>query len=164
MFPYKDENPSVLIPVVTIAIVAVNVACWTFVQGLGNEPALSTSVCELGLIPAEFLHRLPDRPRVDDEPVAGRDGLHRTLVARAPGAAVDERIGSPGAHDERTQARLAMAEEIRKTIDPYIAAGHAQIDNIIDPADTRHAIWKGLQVSRDKAVDRPWRKHGVLPV
>jgi acetyl-CoA carboxylase carboxyltransferase component len=66
--------------------------------------------------------------------------------------------------DERTQARLAMAEEIRKTIDPYIAAGHAQVDDIIDPADTRLAIWRGLQVSRDKTVDRPWRKHGVLPV
>jgi len=27
-----------------------------------------------------------------------------------------------------------------------------------------YAIWKGLQVSRTKVVDRPWRKHGVLPV
>ncbi|PYQ20993.1 MAG: rhomboid family intramembrane serine protease [Acidobacteria bacterium] len=70
MFPYKDENPSVLIPVVTIAIVAVNVACWIFVQGLGNEPALSTSVCELGLIPAEFLHRLPAGYAVQVSPAA----------------------------------------------------------------------------------------------
>src|SRR3989440_897463 len=30
--------------------------------------------------------------------------------------------------EERTQRRLEYAEEIRKTIDPYIAAGHAQID------------------------------------
>jgi acetyl-CoA carboxylase carboxyltransferase component len=66
--------------------------------------------------------------------------------------------------DERTQARLAMAEQIRRTIDPYIAAGHAQVDAIIDPADTRTAIWRGLQVARHKVVDRPWRKHGVLPV
>jgi acetyl-CoA carboxylase carboxyltransferase component len=35
---------------------------------------------------------------------------------------------------------------------------------VIDPAETRHAIWRGLQVSRAKRVDRPWRKHGVLPV
>ena len=26
------------------------------------------------------------------------------------------------------------------------------------------AIWRGLQLSRDKAIERPWRKHGVLPV
>ena len=62
------------------------------------------------------------------------------------------------------EARIVMAEQLRKNIDPYIAAGHAQGDDVIDPAQTRHAIWKGLQVSRTKSVDRPWRKHGVLPV
>ena len=35
---------------------------------------------------------------------------------------------------------------------------------MIDPAETRLAIWRGLQVSRTKQVQRPWRKHGVLPV
>ena len=61
-------------------------------------------------------------------------------------------------------AKIALAEEFRKNIDPYIAAGHAAVDAVIDPADTRFAIWQGLQVSRTKHVDRPWRKHGVLPV
>jgi acetyl-CoA carboxylase carboxyltransferase component len=65
---------------------------------------------------------------------------------------------------ERDAARIAMAEELRKNIDPYIAAGHAQVDAIIDPADTRAAICRGLAVSRTKVVQRPWRKHGVLPV
>ena len=65
---------------------------------------------------------------------------------------------------ERDAARIELAEEIRANIDPYIAAGHAQLDDVIDPAETRLAIWQGLQVSRDKRVDRPWRKHGVLPV
>ena len=65
---------------------------------------------------------------------------------------------------ERDEARIAMAEELRKNIDPYIAAGHAAVDDVIDPAETRHAIWRGLEVSRTKQVQRPWRKHGVLPV
>jgi acetyl-CoA carboxylase carboxyltransferase component len=65
---------------------------------------------------------------------------------------------------ERNDARIAMAEELRKNIDPYIAAGHAQVDDIIDPAETRVAICRGLSVSRTKTVQRPWRKHGVLPV
>ncbi|MBW3668799.1 MAG: acyl-CoA carboxylase subunit beta [Actinobacteria bacterium] len=65
---------------------------------------------------------------------------------------------------ERDEARIKMAEALRKNIDPYIAAGHAQIDDVIDPAETRHAIWRGLQVSKTKVVQRPWRKHGVLPV
>jgi acetyl-CoA carboxylase carboxyltransferase component len=42
---------------------------------------------------------------------------------------------------ERDQARVEMADQLRKNIDPYIAAGHAQVDDIIDPAETRHAIW-----------------------
>jgi acetyl-CoA carboxylase carboxyltransferase component len=65
---------------------------------------------------------------------------------------------------ERDEARIAMADELRKNIDPYIAAGHARIDDVIDPADTRLAIWRGLTVSATKQVQRPWRKHGVLPV
>ena len=65
---------------------------------------------------------------------------------------------------ERDEARIAMADELRKNIDPYVAAGHAAVDDVIDPAETRHAIWRGLQVSRTKQIDRPWRKHGVLPV
>jgi acetyl-CoA carboxylase carboxyltransferase component len=66
--------------------------------------------------------------------------------------------------DEQAAKRLELAEEIRQTIDPYLAAGHALVDDVIDPAETRAAIWRGLQLARDKTVDRPWRKHGVLPV
>jgi len=66
--------------------------------------------------------------------------------------------------EERAQFRIDMAEQFRKNIDPYVAAGHAQVDDIIDPADTRKAIIDGLRASATKQVDRPWRKHGVLPV
>jgi acetyl-CoA carboxylase carboxyltransferase component len=65
---------------------------------------------------------------------------------------------------DRNERKIALAEEYRKNIDPYIAAGHAAIDEVIDPAETRHAIWRGLTVSATKQVLRPWRKHGVPPV
>src|SRR3954451_3664458 len=45
---------------------------------------------------------------------------------------------------ERDAAAIEMAEQFRKNIDPYIAAGHAQVDDIIDPAETRAAICRGL--------------------
>jgi acetyl-CoA carboxylase carboxyltransferase component len=87
--------------------------------------------------------------------VMGPDGavniIHRKAIEAVP-------------EEERTAKRLELAEEIRQNIDPYIAVGHAQLDDVIDPAETRHAIWRGLEVSRAKRVDRPWRKHGVLPV
>jgi acetyl-CoA carboxylase carboxyltransferase component len=65
---------------------------------------------------------------------------------------------------ERDAEAIRLSDKFRTNIDPYIAAGHAHIDDIIDPAETRHAICKGLQVARTKQVARPWRKHGVLPV
>ena len=65
---------------------------------------------------------------------------------------------------EQDEERIRLAEEFRKNIDPYVAAGHAMVDDVIDPAETRLAVWRGLEVSRTKQVQRPWRKHGVLPV
>ncbi|MGE0354023.1 MAG: rhomboid family intramembrane serine protease [Gemmatimonadales bacterium] len=55
MFPYRDDNPTFATPVVTIALIAVNVLVWVVVQGFGNDPSLSRSVCQLGLIPGDFL-------------------------------------------------------------------------------------------------------------
>ncbi len=55
MFPYKDENPTVLTPVVTVGIIALNVLTWVFLQGLGAPGPLAHSVCQLGLTPGELL-------------------------------------------------------------------------------------------------------------
>jgi acetyl-CoA carboxylase carboxyltransferase component len=88
--------------------------------------------------------------------VMGPDGAVNIIYRKQLEAIEDEQ--------ERAQRRIEMAEEIRATIDPYIAAGHARVDDVIDPAETRQAIWNGLRVARDKRVERPWRKHGVLPV
>jgi membrane associated rhomboid family serine protease len=60
MFPYRDDNPTLATPVATLLLIAANVVFWVVVQGMGAEPALSRSVCELGLIPGEFLGRLPE--------------------------------------------------------------------------------------------------------
>jgi len=54
MFPYKDENPTILKPVVTVAIIVIATAVWVLVQGAGSEPLLTRSVCELGAIPARL--------------------------------------------------------------------------------------------------------------
>ncbi len=59
MFPYKDENPTYLTPVVTIGVIAANVLAWLLVQGAGTHEALTRSVCELGAIPGELLGKLP---------------------------------------------------------------------------------------------------------
>jgi membrane associated rhomboid family serine protease len=55
MLPIRDENPTLRPPVVTYAIIALNVGVWVLLQGMGAEPALSRSICAFGLIPAELL-------------------------------------------------------------------------------------------------------------
>jgi len=64
MFPYRDDNPTLATPVVTFLIIGINVVFWVVVQGMGAEPNLSRSVCELGLIPGEFLGLLPNGYRL----------------------------------------------------------------------------------------------------
>lgn len=55
MFPLRDENPTVLTPFVTLAIIFVNIAVWVAVQGAGMSPdILAASVCHYGAIPAEI--------------------------------------------------------------------------------------------------------------
>jgi acetyl-CoA carboxylase carboxyltransferase component len=68
------------------------------------------------------------------------------------------------ASDDPDATRAEMIEGIRKTIDPYIAAGNAMIDDIIDPRETRPTVIKALEMAETKRVDRPWKRHGVMPV
>jgi membrane associated rhomboid family serine protease len=53
-FPYRDENRTERLSVVTLLVIAVNVVVWLVVQGAGARLPLARSVCELGLIPGEL--------------------------------------------------------------------------------------------------------------
>jgi enoyl-CoA hydratase len=66
--------------------------------------------------------------------------------------------------EDRNDARNGMVQTIRDQISSYVAAGWAFLDDLIDPADTRFVIARGLEDAANKHVERPWRKHGVLPV
>ena len=54
MFPIRDENPQLQVPFITYSLIAVNVIAWLALQRTGIEPALSASVCQYGLIPADL--------------------------------------------------------------------------------------------------------------
>ena len=68
------------------------------------------------------------------------------------------------ASEDPDATRAEMIEGIRKTIDPYIAAGNALIDDVIDPRETRPTVIRALEMAESKRVSRPWKKHGVMPV
>jgi membrane associated rhomboid family serine protease len=59
MFPIRDDNPHFLTPYATLGLIVANAAAWILLQGLGTEPAISSSVCTLGLIPGELLQTVP---------------------------------------------------------------------------------------------------------
>src|SRR5688572_31402423 len=59
MFPLRDDNPTLLTPVVTVALILINVLAWMYIQGGGlTEARLAESICRYGGIPAEMTGKL----------------------------------------------------------------------------------------------------------
>jgi acetyl-CoA carboxylase carboxyltransferase component len=105
--------------------------------------------------------------------MCGRGYEPDTLVAW-PGAEISV-MGPEGAVDIIFTKQIAAAEDpvaeraklvetVRETIDPYVAAGWAMVDDIIEPAETRLVICNALDAAATKHRERAWRKHGVPPV
>ncbi len=66
---------------------------------------------------------------------------------------------------EDPQAKKAeLVEGFRKIFDVYVAAGNDVIDDVIDPRETRETICRALEMSAGKKIERPWKRHGVVPV
>ncbi|ARK23388.1 methylmalonyl-CoA carboxyltransferase [Sporosarcina sp. P37] len=61
--------------------------------------------------------------------------------------------------------RAAKIEEYReKFANPYVAASHGMIDDVIDPRETRIKLLQALEMMRNKHEDRPKKKHGNIPL
>ncbi|MDQ7031082.1 MAG: acyl-CoA carboxylase subunit beta [Ardenticatenia bacterium] len=68
------------------------------------------------------------------------------------------------AADDPDRVWAERTAEFRKLIDPYIAAGYGYIDDVIEPGETRRVVIQGFRMAATKRVQRPWKKHGVMPV
>src|SRR5262249_36947564 len=68
------------------------------------------------------------------------------------------------AAEDPAAARAHLIQQIRGTINPYIAAGWAMIDDVIEPSETRKVVITGVERARDRRIARPWRKHGNIRV
>ena len=71
MFPLRDDNPTLHASIATFAILAVNAFVWIFIQGLGSDPQLTSSVWRFGLIPGELLGYVFEGTRIP----LGRHGM-----------------------------------------------------------------------------------------
>ena len=86
----------------------------------------------------------------------GLEGAVRLGYRKELDAAPDE--ASRAALEERL---IAAAYEQGAALN---MAMHIEIDDVIDPRDTRRTLAWGLEISEHKAVERPHRKRGVIPV
>ena len=77
---------------------------------------------------------------------------------------VRKQIEAAGDAEAQDALRDQMIATVREQIGAYIAAGWSFLDDLIEPADTRKVLARGLEMAETKKVERPWRKHGVLPV
>jgi len=68
VIPYRDENPTTRPAVVTVAIIALNVLAWLFIEGAGAGRAVDAAVCNYGLIPGEVLQRVAPGTGVEMAP------------------------------------------------------------------------------------------------
>ena len=62
------------------------------------------------------------------------------------------------------EMKKMIVEQIQKNIDIFKVAGWGLIDDVIDPRDTRKVVAWGLELARNKTVERPNKKRGVIPV
>ena len=68
------------------------------------------------------------------------------------------------ASEDPDAKRAELIAAYRKIIDVYIAAGNDMIDDVIDPRETRPVICRALEMAENKQIERPWKRHGVVPV
>jgi acetyl-CoA carboxylase carboxyltransferase component len=55
-------------------------------------------------------------------------------------------------------------EYIENFATPYQAARHGLIEQVIEPRETRPMIIRALKMLEGKKEDRPWKKHGNIPL
>lgn len=67
--------------------------------------------------------------------------------------------------EDKAARRLELIEEYReKFANPYSAASRLQVDDIIEPSETRRYLAMALDVLHSKREFRPQKKHGLIPL
>jgi acetyl-CoA carboxylase carboxyltransferase component len=57
-----------------------------------------------------------------------------------------------------------IADYRRKFDNPYWAAGRGYIDDVVDPTHTRTQLVRHLRMLTEKKMERPFKKHGNIPL
>jgi acetyl-CoA carboxylase carboxyltransferase component len=66
--------------------------------------------------------------------------------------------------EDPEQMRKQKVEEYRtKFANPYVAASRGYVDAVIEPSETRRFLLHSIEVSENKNVNMPQKKHGIPP-
>ena len=76
--------------------------------------------------------------------------LYRQEIATAP--------------DPAARRAELLAEYIAKFHNPYAAEDMGQIDEVIEPCETRRRLITAMEVLRSKVASNPPKKHGLMPM
>ena len=89
--------------------------------------------------------------------VMGAEGAVEILYSKEINA-----IEDPDERARRTEERKKEYNDL--FCNPYIAAAHGYIDDIIEPRNTRFRIIRALEQLDGKRLENPWKKHDNLPL
>ncbi|MGW8316951.1 MAG: acyl-CoA carboxylase subunit beta [Bacteroidales bacterium] len=98
---------------------------------------------------ADFVFAWPDA----EVAVMGPEGAANIIFRREIAAA----------EDPEKVRKQKVQEYIEKFANPYVAAAKGYIDSVIEPAETRRSLLHALEVSGQKSVGMPPKKHGIPP-
>jgi acetyl-CoA carboxylase carboxyltransferase component len=98
---------------------------------------------------ADFVFAWPDA----EVAVMGPEGAANIIFRREIAAA----------EDPEKVRKQKVQEYKEKFANPYVAAAKGFIDSVIEPAETRRSLLHALEVSGEKSVGMPAKKHGVPP-
>ncbi|MBU0763984.1 MAG: acyl-CoA carboxylase subunit beta [Bacteroidetes bacterium] len=65
--------------------------------------------------------------------------------------------------DPEKTRKLKVKEYKEKFANPYVAAARGYVDSVIEPRETRKILVHALEVSKNKVVHNPVKKHGIPP-
>jgi methylmalonyl-CoA carboxyltransferase large subunit len=69
------------------------------------------------------------------------------------------------AAEDKSAKFKELVDEYRDAFaNPYVAAGRRQVDDVIEPANTRVALVQALERVHTKREMRPQKKHGLIPL
>jgi len=67
--------------------------------------------------------------------------------------------------DDPEAAKDRFVEQYReKFANPYVAAEHGYVDDVIKPSETRKRLIRGFDMLENKVVNNPPKKHGNMPL